>query len=66
MSFEKKKCVYMTSTPIAHRQLINIIWVNYSFTDVRERAIINQIFVTDAAHVLATEVQKFSLDTEIC
>lgn len=66
MSFEKRKYVYMINTPIAHRQLINTIWVNGSFADVHERAIISQLFIIAAAYVVATEVQNFSLNTEIC
>lgn len=56
----------MINTPRAHRQLINTIWVNNSFADVHERAIINQLFVRAAAYVVATEVQNFSLNIEIC
>lgn len=54
----------MINTLIAHRQLINTIWVNDSFADVHEKAIISQLFITAAAYVVATEVQNFSLNTE--
>lgn len=50
----------MINTPIAHTQLINTIWVNEFLTDVHERAIISQCFITVAAYVVATEIQNFS------